>query len=688
MQPSTQTLSGFLAAFFPGEAEPVHFRAFGPKKAPSKDARFTARQFVLSRHALATDAASQERLRQLNGTRGLYFVVNSGGETDAEITRFNAWFAEDDSRAIDEQHRMLDAAPLVPSIRVETRQSVHAYWLIAGGCSAEDWREIQQQLIAYFGGDEKIKNPSRVMRLPFFNHVHYDRETGALSFKLVELVEFVPERRYTPAEMKAAFAHARNPTPETPAGAAPTGKSKFATWDELNAEAVLRIRLSPKARTDQKGWTHAPGICHGSTEGKAQFVSPDGAYGCLNGCSTAQVRASHALPETPDKTDTANESSNQSRAARSPSFTFTTLDDLLAEPEEETAYIWDKTLPRGGFSICAAKPKVGKSTLARNLAVAVSRGSDFFGRATAKSKVIYLCLEEKRAEVARHFKQMNASGPNIIIHTGRAPSDALEALALAIEQHSPGLILIDPLSRFVRVADFNSYGDVTRGLEPLIDLARTSECQCHIMAVHHNGKGEREGGDALLGSTGFFGAVDTLLTMKKRDRARTLETVQRYGEDIPETVVHLNDETGIVSPGGDMQALMLKERKDAVLDNLGDEPLTEGDIKERIGGNQGLTSKAVRALHEEGRVERTGGGKKGDPYRYYKASVTAQKQAENSRFVGFPISTNPQNLENLQSLPLEEIHIPADMSDEEYERQFNTMKYGGNGQPAAKVSGL
>jgi hypothetical protein len=337
-------------------------------------------------------------------------------------------------------------------------------------------------------------------------------------------------------------------------------------------------------------------------------------------------------------------SENGARDTRIAHFTFTTLDDLLNEPEEETAYVWDRTLPRGGFPICAAKPKVGKSTLARNLAVAVSQGAEFFGRATTQGKVIYLCLEEKRAEVARHFRQMKASGANIIIHTGRTPDNALQALEAAIIEHSPALVIIDPLSRIVRVADFNSYGEVTRGLEPLIDLARSSEC--HIQAVHHNGKGERDGGDALLGSTGFFGAVDTLLIMKRRERARTLETVQRYGENMPETVVHLDADSGLVSSGGDMQTVMLTERKTAVMDSLGDEPLTEADIKERIGGNQGLISKAVRALHEEGHLDRTGAGKKGDPYRYQKASEPTEKPSDISRFA---ISEKPRNLETPES---------------------------------------
>ncbi len=53
----------------------------------------------------------------------------------------------------------------------------------------------------------------------------------------------------------------------------------------------------------------------------------------------------------------------------------------------------------------------------------------------------------------------------------------------------------------------------------------------------------RDAGDAVMGSTGFFGAVDALLTMRKKEKVRTIESTQRYGEDLPETIVHLDPET-------------------------------------------------------------------------------------------------------------------------------------------------
>jgi hypothetical protein len=336
------------------------------------------------------------------------------------------------------------------------------------------------------------------------------------------------------------------------------------------------------------------------------------------------------------------------QAKPAPRFTLTPLHALLAEPEEEVAYVWERTLPAGGVSMCAAKPKVGKSTLARNLALAITRGDDFLGRATAKGPVIYLCLEEKRAEVAAHFRRMGAQAELIFIHTGRAPDEALAALDAAIDEVKPSLIVIDPTARLLRVRDFNDYAEVARGMEPLIDLARATGC--HILCVHHCGKGERDGGDALLGSTALFGAVDSLLIMKRRGQARTLQTIQRYGEDLAETVIHLNPDTGAVTAAGDLQALQLEERKKEVLDALGeDESLPEADIKERIGGKQGLTAQALRALHQEGKINRTGKGGKRDPFHYQKVSETSQDHAQDSGFSGFPISTNPENPQNPES---------------------------------------
>lgn len=301
-------------------------------------------------------------------------------------------------------------------------------------------------------------------------------------------------------------------------------------------------------------------------------------------------------------------------------FSFTTLDDLYNEPEEEIAYVWDRTFPVGGFSILSAKPKVGKSTVLRNLAVAISRGEPFLGRDTLKGRVLYLCLEEKRNEVRKHFQLMQAEGDMILIHSGSRPQTTIDAIAAmkdAIAELQPGIVFIDPLSRVIRSADFNDYR-IAYALEPFIDLAR--ETGVHISALHHDGKGDRDGGDAILGSTALFGSVDCHLSMKKRQHGRTISSTQRYGEDLPETVIELDKESGMILDKGDLQTAILAEVKADILICLADgEWIKAADIKDRLPNrNGGQVSKAIAALLGEGTLDRAGTGKRNDPYYYAK----------------------------------------------------------------------
>ena len=371
--------------------------------------------------------------------------------------------------------------------------------------------------------------------------------------------------------------------------------------------------------------------------------------------------------EKPYRDKSNQEKANTTKESAKSTFNFTTLDELLVEPEELHSYVWEDVLISGGISICSAKPKVGKSTLARNLAVAVANGADFLGRGTKKGKVIYLCLEEKRSEIAKHFKQMGASGQDILIHTGKTPEDILQALKLACAEIEPILIIADPLSRVLRVRDFNDYALMARGLEPFIDLAR--DYNVHILTLHHDGKGGREGNDSILGSTAIFGGVDCHLQLKKRETGRTVASTQRYGIDLPETVIELDRETGLISGRGDLQSFLLLQKKSEVFDSISDtECLSEFEIKERVGGgSKGIISKAIRALYEEELLFRGGEGKKGHPYLYSKnlenLETRAGDFAENekptinvdksdspsggrgSRFLGFSNNENPENPE-------------------------------------------
>ena len=301
-------------------------------------------------------------------------------------------------------------------------------------------------------------------------------------------------------------------------------------------------------------------------------------------------------------------------------FQFTRLDKLLVEAPEDHEWIWDETLIEGGLSLIAAKPKVGKSTMIRNLARAISRGEAFLGRATKRGPIVYLELEEKRAQVASHFRIMGVTGgEEIFIHTGPAPGgDVLKDLRAAIERHKAILAVVDPAFKLIRLKDGNDYVEVTRALEPLMNIAR--QTGCHILLIHHFGKGDREGGDQILGSTALFAAVDTALFMRKREQYRTLSSTQRYGTDLEALALAFDKDTGLITTSGSVEEMETARAIEAIgkFMQARDEWVSEKpDIRD--GVEDVRTSVLVRALRrglEAGDFARAGSGKKGDPYVY------------------------------------------------------------------------
>jgi hypothetical protein len=298
-------------------------------------------------------------------------------------------------------------------------------------------------------------------------------------------------------------------------------------------------------------------------------------------------------------------------------FSLTPLADLLAKGDIPVEYIWEGHLVAGTVSAVVAKPKAGKSTFARNLCLAISRGADFLGLPTRQGECIYLALEERENDVRADFAALGADGTEpIFIHAATAPAEGIFALCEFVRERKPRLVAIDPLFRLARVRDESAYAETYAALGPLIDVAR--ETGTHLMLLHHSGKGMKADAiDSPLGSTAIGGTVCTLVVLKRTESYRTIQTVQRVPSDLPETVVEFDAETRSLSLGAeksqaDIQAIQL----DIVPYLQTEDAKTELEIGEHVEGKTGAKRKALRALVEQGRVTREGIGRKGDPFTY------------------------------------------------------------------------
>ncbi len=306
--------------------------------------------------------------------------------------------------------------------------------------------------------------------------------------------------------------------------------------------------------------------------------------------------------------------------AAPPTDALTHIRELLAEPDDAVAWIVEGLLPAGGLSVFGGKPKGGKSTTARAIALRVCRGDPVLGRATTRGPVIYLGLEDPRRVTKAHLRTLGARATDdLYVFTGSRPPEAKAWLETLLATVDPVLVVVDTLQHLLGVSDLNDYARVVEALRPVLALVRV--CRAHLLLVHHAGKGDRTGFDAILGSTAIVGTVDVALLLRRReDNTRTLTTLQRMGDDLPESVLTLNalQEPQLDGTRADYDARQVEGRVATWLAQQ-DEPVTRKAVEEGVEGRAEQVRAALYRLVEAKAVTRTGAGAKGDPYLFQRA---------------------------------------------------------------------
>ena len=299
-------------------------------------------------------------------------------------------------------------------------------------------------------------------------------------------------------------------------------------------------------------------------------------------------------------------------------FSLVTLGELLARPESPVDWLWKDHLAAGTVSGVFSKPKVGKSTLARNLCLAVARGADFLGLPVKKGLCIYLALEERAEDVTADFRAMGATGDEqILIHADAIPATGILALIGLVQERKPVLVVIDPLFRMVHIRDEKAYAETYAALGPLIDVARS--VGTHILVTHHMGKGmKKDLVDSPLGSTGIGAACSSLVVLKRTETYCTIQSVQRMGHAMQETVLAFDPDARRLSVGGTRFEADRGECEAEILEFLSaaDGPLTQAQIRAGVEGQTQIIRAALTALAESGRVEKCGDGTRGKPFTY------------------------------------------------------------------------
>ncbi|HAT4125483.1 TPA: DNA primase [Clostridium perfringens] len=191
----------FLECFCKGEGSEnscgrINIRIFSDKKGTGfkgKNLSFNMKDF---------QSKSKVLMAHNEANRGIFFVVNSGGNSDRKINKINAQFFECDTLSLEEQLENISKFPLEPSIIVQTKKSLHVYFLIKNG-KVEKFRDIQKKLAKHFNGDGSCINESRVMRVPGFYHCKEEPVR-------VKCIKFNPNLFYTQDDLERELSYSES----------------------------------------------------------------------------------------------------------------------------------------------------------------------------------------------------------------------------------------------------------------------------------------------------------------------------------------------------------------------------------------------------------------------------------------------------------------------------------------------
>ena len=211
--------------------------------------------------------------------------------------------------------------------------------------------------------------------------------------------------------------------------------------------------------------------------------------------------------------------------------------------EEQIPWVFEDYLPVGSLVILAAKPKVGKTTLAYQLAVKVAKGEAFLERSTRQGGVLILALEEHPRDVRLRLKELGGGLDNLYVHSGGLEPNQknMETIEAFVKEHRITLILVDTLAMFWRLDDENDPSRLTKVVKPLLQLARhTGAC---VLLIHHFRKSEGEQGDEIRGSGALLASVDVAVRLYRDANCsrRILKAVGRYADTPAELVIELQD---------------------------------------------------------------------------------------------------------------------------------------------------
>jgi len=274
-----------------------------------------------------------------------------------------------------------------------------------------------------------------------------------------------------------------------------------------------------------------------------------------------------------------------------------------------------------GCTLLAGKPKLGKSWLMLDMALATSLGRYCLGNAKCdRGAVLYLALEDNERRLRKRIdKLLGASftewppGFHFATEWPRANEGGIQAIREWIKRtENPRLIVVDVLAMFRPTTGGREtlyeadYGAI-KGLQAL-----ASEFHVAIVIVHHTRKGGSEADpfEKVSGTLGLSGAADTTIVLDRDGHGSTLYGRGRDIEEI-EKAVTFDPKTCRWTIIGEASEVRRTDERSAILSLLKDEdePMSPSDVANALGHRLNNVKQLLFKMAKAGDVAKLGRGK-------------------------------------------------------------------------------
>ena len=267
-----------------------------------------------------------------------------------------------------------------------------------------------------------------------------------------------------------------------------------------------------------------------------------------------------------------------------------------------------------GLGILAGAPKVGKSWLALQIALAVAAGGVVLGKNVEPGLILYLALEDPEGRLQdRMNKQLWPKGlkaefvtiGKLFDHVKVTGLTVGNLLAYQIDHSLYRLVVIDTLSRAIK-GNQKEVDEMTEALSPIQESAHKNNCA--ILLIDHHRKNMSESQDAIadiLGSTAKGAMADTTLGLY-RERNKSGARLSITGRDVEERNIEVAFDK--VTWCWQLNEKGLTEQQNEIIDvlNKAKKPLGPTQIANELERDRGTVYKQLVKIEQDGLVKKEG----------------------------------------------------------------------------------